>query len=96
MAQSDGAHELALTIINEGKTYHLRVQRAEHALRDPSPGAQRVAAKAWLEFAYQGARQYERDFGDPEGKASCFTAQDILGAAIELADYYEQHVKESV
>jgi len=38
--------------------------------------------------------KYERQFGTPE-TTSCFTAKDILLAAAELAEYYDNHVKES-
>lgn len=92
MSQSPGAHELALTTINTSKGFNERADRGHTMLKDRSAAAARVLAKGWLTDAIVGAVDYERQFGSPG--ASCFEVQDILGAAIELADYYEQRARE--
>src|SRR5215467_5246430 len=91
---SDGSHELALTIINDGKGYAQRTAFGRRAYEGKLSdfGVQNLAHR-WLQIATAGARAYERQFGSPG--ASCFTAADILGAAIEVADYYEQHARET-
>lgn len=93
MQQSQGAHELALTIINDGPGYEIRATRGRMMLNDRSAETTRILAQTWLSAAIAGAKEYEKQFGSPG--ASCFEVQDILGAAIELADYYEQHARES-
>jgi hypothetical protein len=92
--QSTGAHELALTIINDGKGYPRRVKAGELILDPAYPRLMvRDMAREWLAIAQEGAKEYERQFGS--AGASCFTVSDILGAAIELAEYYENHARES-
>lgn len=93
MSQSIGAHELALTIINDGEGYKRRTALGQSTLNGQNSLQARLTAKGWLTEAIVGAVKYERQFGSPG--ASCFEVQDILGAAIELADYYEQHARES-
>ena len=90
----DGAHELALTIINTGSGYALRSETGECGWNSDNPAVKRVCAKIWIEIANDGAARYERDFG--YRGASCFTVADILGAAQELAEYYEQHARETI
>lgn len=94
MADSVGGHELALTIINTGAGYeHRRSLGRAMLLRDSGKGASaQCNAGAWLNLTLSGARAYERQFGNYG--ASCFTPQDILAAAIELADYYEARARE--
>jgi hypothetical protein len=94
MTDSIGGHELALTIINDGAGYARRCSLARQATaKEHGRGAMaQLNAIAWVSVATDGARAYERQFGSYG--ASCFTAQDILAAAIELADYYAQHVAE--
>ena len=89
-----GAHELALNIINDGKTYQRRKELGRLGLRSNLTGSTvRAHAQEWVTIARQGAFEYERAFGFlPNG--SCFTALDILGAALELAQYYEEHARE--
>jgi hypothetical protein len=85
-----GSHELALTIINDGDGYTERKHLAEYP---QDRGAQvRYVAQQWLHVASDGAKAYDKAFGTPN--TSSFTVEDILLAAIELADYYAQHVKE--
>lgn len=91
---SEGAHELAMTIINDGAGYQRRKTVGELMLDPIEPRLMaRQAARDWLNIALEGAREYEREFGSPG--ASSFTVTDILGAAIELADYYENHARDS-
>lgn len=94
-AQNVGVHELALTIINDGAQYRARANLAirEHFHKSGSPAyTARLCAAEWLTHAYNGAAAYERQFGSP--RASCFTTEDIMQAALELREYYERHVRE--
>lgn len=90
----DGAVELALTIIHDGAGYLRRKQLGEQTIAAADAFTVRYRARDWFNVAMDGARKYERDFGTPN-EASCFRVEDILGAAIELADYYERHAKEA-
>ncbi len=95
VAQNVGAHELALTIINDGAQYRARANLAirEHFHKSASPAyTARLCASEWLTHAYNGASAYERQYGSPG--ASCFTTEDIMQAALELREYYERHVRE--
>ncbi|HEX3525098.1 MAG TPA: hypothetical protein VHT52_23790, partial [Stellaceae bacterium] len=84
--------DLALTIINEGEGYSMRCEIGERALtRDHA--LHWSAAAAWMAIALEGAKKYQRRFGEPG--SVCFTARDILTAAGELADYYENHAREA-
>lgn len=89
---STGAHELALTIINDGTGYKERCNIARDLYERPTAAGTQNAATMWVSVATRGARAYEKDFGSPG--ASSFTVTDILEAAAELAEYYEQHIKE--
>ena len=94
-AENTEAHELALTIINDGAQYRARANLAirEHFHKLGAPAyTARLCAAEWLTHAYNGATAYKRQFGSP--KASCFTTKDIMQAALELRDYYERHVRE--
>ena len=95
-AQNIGAHELALAIINDGGGYERRcaIARRATAKENGRGGNAQTDALAWLSVALDGARKYERQFGSYG--ASCFTPSDILGAAIELCEYYAQHIAEGV
>jgi hypothetical protein len=84
--------DLALTIINESHGYSMRCGIGERVMtRDPA--MHRSAAAAWVAIAVEGARRYQRQFS--EDGSLCFTARDILTAAGELADYYENHAREA-
>lgn len=87
-----GSHELALTIINDGAGYKKRCQIARDVLKRNTFGATSYAAYRWFNVASAGAGAYERQFGSPN--ASCFTVEDILLAAVELAEYYATHISE--
>lgn len=88
-----GSHELALTIINDGKGYPRRKKAGELLLRPAEPRLMvRDMTREFIAIALEGAREYERQFGSPG--ASCFTVEDICLAAGELAEYYTQHAKE--
>jgi hypothetical protein len=80
-----GSHELALTIINDGKGYEERCDIA----RGTSPS---YKAYRWLRVAQAGAVAYQREFGSPG--TPCFTGEDILLAAAELFEYYAEHIAE--
>ena len=88
------SHELALTIINDGEGYKKRCTIAFDARARKSAGRASLTAFRWYNVASEGAAEYERQFGTPT-TASCFTAEDILLAAAELAEYYDNHIKES-
>lgn len=88
---SIGGHELALCVINEGKGYEERKKSGETTLANPD--APRAMALRWLTITLDGVRAYEKSFGSPG--ASSFTVCDILDAASELAEYYENHAREN-
>ena len=83
--------ELALTIINEGSTYRARCDLARLAAADLSAGIQRHIAQEWLHRTAEAARKYDAQFrpGEPG-----YMAREILAAALEIADYYAQHITE--
>jgi hypothetical protein len=85
-------NDLALTIINEGQGYALRCSIGERGLSSDA-AMQRSAAAAWAAIVLEGAKKYQAQFGEPG--SVCFTARDILTAAGELADYYENHAREA-
>lgn len=82
------SHELALCIIHTGEGYRERCDAARTAARSPTLGSLRFGG-----IARDGARKYEKEFGTPGD--TIFTAEDILAAAAELAEYYAQHVAET-
>ncbi len=82
------SHELAITIINEGKNYDDRLKVARYVRAT-------FAATCWTRIAVDGARAYEREFGALDDYGKVFTTEDILLCAVELAEYYAQHIKES-
>ena len=86
-----GSHELALTVINDEEGYEKRCAIARHGRASKSAGRASFTAFRWYNVANEGAIKYERRFGTP-ATASCFTAADILLAAAELAEYYEQTI----
>jgi|SRR5215472_982827 len=89
-----GGHELALTIINDGKGYQRRRELGEYLYHGNRSGiAARAEAQEWITIARQGALQYDKEFGS--AGASSFTVHDILCAAVELAEYYEEHARDS-
>lgn len=81
------SHELALTAINEGSDYQ---KRLEIARRD-----QTIQTVLWAGYATHAARGYMKDHGTPgDAISSVFSTVDMLLAAAELAEYYEQHIQE--
>lgn len=80
---TDESHELALTIINDGDGY-------DHRCRIARLGVAPAIAIQFGHVARLGARKYLREFPPSE----VFSAVDILLAAVELCEYYEQHIKE--
>lgn len=91
---SPAAHDLALTIINDGAGYANRCDLARKIrVAANNPAYQRIFAAEWLQVAAKGAQIYERQFGSPN--TAIFSAEDILSAALELAEYYAQHIAES-
>ena len=93
MKTSPKAYELATIVINDGAGYPGRCELARKIRRTANnPTYQRIFAADWLQVATRGAQIYERQFGSPN--ASVFSAADILGAALELADYYAVHTDE--
>jgi len=95
MTTTTEARELMLYVVNDGKGYARRCEVARLALGDHRNTAAASLALAWVEIARRGAFDYDREFGD-NGRVCgrVFSAADILGAAFELAEYYEQHIKE--
>lgn len=90
---SIGSHELALTIINDGKGYPRRKMAGELLLNPAEPRLMvRDMAREFLAIALDGAKEYERQFGSPG--ASCFSVADICEAAAELSEYYVNHACE--
>ena len=94
MKTSPKAYELATIVINDGAGYPGRCELARKIRRAANnPTYQRIFAAEWLQVATKGAQIYERQFGSPG--AALFSAADILGAALELAEYYDRHIAES-
>ena len=87
-----GGRELLLTITNEGKGYAERVTHGAMGAYTNNPQVVARVARAWVQDALVGAAKYEREFGSPG--ASCFSVTDILSAALELAEYYEQRERD--
>jgi hypothetical protein len=85
--------DLALTIINEGAGYDVRCKIGRDGAFSREPVDQRYAAVSWTKIATDAARKYQLQFGEPG--SVCFTARDILTAAGELAEYYENHARET-
>lgn len=86
------SHELALTIINDGKgefgsSYQERLAtEKKHKL---------VKSRAWLNVAEKAARKYVGKFCENETKWwTVFSNADVLSCAGELAEYYSEHLKE--
>lgn len=80
------SHELALTEINNGDRYDIQCSAARM-----SPSA---AAGTFHSIASAAAREYEHEFPPSEG-GRLLTAEDILLAAAELAEYYANHIRET-
>lgn len=78
--------DLALSIINDGATYPKRLTLAR-ADRDGSEPGYRIAAR-WTHMVQLEAIKHHRHFDAPA------KAEDTLRAAMELLDYYRDHVKE--
>lgn len=78
--------DLALCIINDSATYQKRLELAR-AERDGSEPGYRIAAQ-WGRLVHLEAVKYHRHFDAPT------TARDALRAAVELRDYYADHIKE--
>lgn len=85
---STAATELALTIIHDGRAYTAMCHLAARKY-DISNYASPSIALAWMEHARLGAARYCYTF-----PGVIFTPADILGCALELAEYYEGHIKE--
>lgn len=80
------SHELALCLINEN-TDRFPYQRRVDAARKNRVGQ----LNSFCLMADHFARHYEREYGDG---TELFTAEDILLAAAEVAEYYARHVAE--
>lgn len=89
------SHELALCIINDGDGSQCGYSYMERTLA-AARGTEhaRVTAGQWVDMAKRMVRWYEREFGGPDDEGRIFSATDILLAAIEVAEYYQEHVKE--
>jgi hypothetical protein len=79
------AEQIMLTVVNTGEGYR---ERCGLARESAVSVAQHAVATRWLQIARNTARDLRNQFGDT------FTTRDILEAAILLADYYAEHVKE--
>ena len=92
------SHELALCIINDGDgsqcgfSYNERCRFGERFTA--LTGVSCTNAGLSVDMAKRAARWYVREFGAPDDMGKIFTARDILLAALEVADYYAEHVKE--
>lgn len=78
--------DLALCIINDGATYPKRLELARQE-RDGTELGYRIAAQ-WGRLVHLEAMKHHRYFDTPA------TASDALRAAVELRDYYADHIKE--
>ena len=96
MTRTVESHELALYIINsdtKALPYAERVNlaRMSEKWRDRVPAHTTLQ---WAGIAKRAATRYEREFGARDDVGKIFSAQDVLLAAAEVADYYERHVQE--
>ena len=89
---SIGSHELALTIINTGEGYERRMAIARSCRKKHTALNVHAAARDWSSIVREGARHYEMQFGSKG--ASCFTVEDLLECASELAGYYDDRAIE--
>ena len=78
------SHELALYEINTGSRYNRRCRIIGYPPRH--------AAGCMLDIVNAAARDYQRDFGTPG--TAIFSATDLLECAVELLEYYAEHVAE--
>ncbi len=85
------SNDLALTIINDGKGYDDRCRTARLAAYPDSRASN--SARRWLDITITGACAYDKQFRSP-GESS-FSVEDLLLAAVELAEYYAQHITET-
>ena len=85
------SHELALCIINDGdgsfcnRSYN---ERLKCARKHDTP----ALARQWLYMATGAAKEYKNQFGAPGDHI--FTAEDTLLTALEVREYYLDHVQE--
>lgn len=90
--------ELALYIENNGDLYRRQTIPIIKNLQRKIAKGTYDPAKAlilWKHLADSGAQMYAKEFGGPGDKWSAmFSVADRKTAAAELADYYEEHVKE--
>jgi hypothetical protein len=90
-ANLDNVEYLRLIVVNDGTgaqcaySYSTRQRVAEDQNRAPVS-----AAESWATMAANAAR-----WDACNGGARKFSALDIIGAAFELASYYETYIKES-
>jgi hypothetical protein len=79
-------HDITLTSINDSTLYekHKRAANADIATFG------RLAAQEYVYSACKSANYLYRMNGKH------YTAEDILSAALELADYYKRHLRETL
>lgn len=90
-ATTDGGHELALTIINDGAGYQRRKNAGKRMIHTApiSASVTQVTAGEWCDIAREGARQYEKQSPAPwsdhslQGRAS--GQSDACGGSAMLA-----------
>jgi hypothetical protein len=91
--------ELALYIINDSTLYKRQTLPIIANLKRKIKKGVYVPAKAlilWKHLADSGAKLYHKEFGSPGTKWSgIFNVAARKAAAIELADYYTEHVQEN-
>lgn len=95
-AHEDEAHaktDLGLYIENTAELYPQKQAIIENLKKKIASGeySPDLAAKAWLHWVDAGAKQYAKELGSEESKS--FTPKIKQEIAKELADYYEQAIK---
>ncbi len=74
-------NDLSLCIINDGKTYQLRLAIAQGRIEP-------LKAQQWVRYTGDMARAHTNQFKE------AFSAADILAVAAEMEEYYADHIKE--
>jgi hypothetical protein len=89
------ARELLLFIENDGDLYRQRIVPIQKNLKrkmDKGIYEPEKAIKLWMYLVQDGAKKYQKEFGNNKRFGSMFSKQDKEQVAKELAEQYEQEV----
>jgi hypothetical protein len=89
------ARELLLYIENDGDLYRQRIVPIQKNLKrkmDKGIYEPEKAIKLWMYLVQDGAKKYQKEFGNSKRFGSMFSKQDKEQVAKELAEQYEQEV----